>query len=67
MQNMKTKDLQRKLSDKGYKVVRKCGSHTVYEKVVKDTVSVPTSSSEVNGCLAKKIEKQINNFCEATQ
>jgi predicted RNA binding protein YcfA (HicA-like mRNA interferase family) len=63
MQNIKTKDLQRKLSEKGYKAVRKCGSHTVYEKVMKDTVSVPTSASEVNGCLAKKIEKQIDRFC----
>jgi predicted RNA binding protein YcfA (HicA-like mRNA interferase family) len=62
MQNVKTKDLQRKLSDNGYQVIRKCGSHTIYEKVVKDTVSVPTSQSEVNGALAKKIEKQIGRF-----
>lgn len=62
MQNVDTRDFQSFLSRNGYKPVRKNGSHTVYEKTITDSVSVPTSSKTINGCMAKRLQKQVENF-----
>jgi predicted RNA binding protein YcfA (HicA-like mRNA interferase family) len=64
MQNIKTKDFQKKLSDNGYEPVRQKGSHTVYEakRTITDSLSVPTNDKTINGCLAKRLEKQIEDF-----
>jgi predicted RNA binding protein YcfA (HicA-like mRNA interferase family) len=64
MQNIKTTDFQRKLSDNGYKPIRQKGSHTVYEakRIIVDSMSVPTSNKTINGCMAKRLEKQMEDF-----
>jgi predicted RNA binding protein YcfA (HicA-like mRNA interferase family) len=64
MQNIATRDFQRKLSANGYEPVRKNGSHTVYEakRTITDSMSVPTADKTINGCMAKRLEKQMNDF-----
>ena len=62
MQNVDTRDFQAFLSENGYKPVRHNGSHTVYEKTITDSVSVPTSNKTINGCMAKRLKKQIEKF-----
>lgn len=62
MQNVDTREFVKKLKDSGYKPVRKKGSHTIYEKTITDSISIPTSDKTINGCMAKRLEKQIKNF-----
>ena len=62
MQNIDTRDFQTMLKEHGYKPVRTHGSHTVYEKTVTDSISVPTSGKTINGCMAQRLQKQIKDF-----
>lgn len=64
MQNIKTADFQRELSNHGYKPLRTKGSHTIYEaeRVIKDSMCVPTADREINGALAQKLTRQMENF-----
>lgn len=62
MQNVDTRKFQSYLSDKGYKPVRRNGSHVIYEKTITDSVSVPVGSKTICGTLAKRLQKQIENF-----
>lgn len=75
MQNMDMNKFLRIISDYGYKKVRQNGgSHGIYERVVlvrvgnkevtlKDTISVPTGKT-VNGCMARRLIKQMDGFEE---
>jgi predicted RNA binding protein YcfA (HicA-like mRNA interferase family) len=64
MQNVKTADFQRKLSSNGYELVRTKGSHAIYEasRTITDSITIPTASKTINGCLAKRLEKQMETF-----
>lgn len=65
MQDMNRRDMQRLLSDYGYKKVRQNGtSHAVYERevTVKDTISIPESNKTINGCMAQRLCKQMEKF-----
>jgi predicted RNA binding protein YcfA (HicA-like mRNA interferase family) len=64
MQNVPTREFQRKLIANGYEPVRKNGSHTIYEaeRTITDSMSVPTADREINGCLARRLEQQMEKF-----
>jgi len=65
MQNMDTREMQKALEKYDYKKVRSSGSsHVVYERevVIKDTISIPTNSKTINGPLAKRLLKQMQDF-----
>lgn len=65
MQNMDTRDFQKLLKEYGYKQVRhNGGSHVVYEReeTVKDTISIPQNSKTVNGPMASRLVKQMQDF-----
>jgi predicted RNA binding protein YcfA (HicA-like mRNA interferase family) len=64
MQNVTTREFKRKLQENGYKPIRMNGSHTVYEakRTITDSMSVPTADKTINGCIAKRLEKQIADF-----
>ena len=65
MQNMDTKEFQKCLENYDYKRVRSNGSsHVVYEReiVIKDTISVPVNGKTINGPMAKRLLKQMQDF-----
>ena len=62
MQNVDTRKFQKYLTDKGYKPVRQNGSHTIYEKTISNTVSVPTTGKTICGTMAKRLKKQVEDF-----
>jgi predicted RNA binding protein YcfA (HicA-like mRNA interferase family) len=64
MQNISTREFQGKLAQNGYLPKRHNGSHTIYEaeRTIIDCISIPTSNKTINGCMAKRLEKQMNDF-----
>jgi predicted RNA binding protein YcfA (HicA-like mRNA interferase family) len=64
MQNVATKDFQGKLAQNGYRPIRHKGSHTIYEasRTITDSMSVPTADKTINGCMAKRLTKQMEDF-----
>lgn len=59
MQNVKTREFLSTLKANGYEPVRQKGSHTIFQKVVTHTLSVPTSDKTINGALCSKLMKQM--------
>lgn len=65
MQNMDKRDFDKMLNAYGYKKVRQNGtSHSVYvrEVTVKDTISVPSNNKTINGPMAQRLVKQMQDF-----
>ena len=65
MQNMSLRDFQNLLKEFGYKKVRQNGSsHVVYERevTVKDSISIPENNKTVNGPMASRLVKQMQDF-----
>ena len=65
MQNMDLRNFQSMLKEYGYKKVRQNGSsHSVYERevTVKDTISVPENGKTINGPMANRLVRQMQDF-----
>ena len=67
MQNVKTRDFENKLKRNGFYPVhgRGKGSHAVYERIhgtKTESLSVPVSSNEINGCMVKRLTKKYGLF-----
>lgn len=57
MQNEKTRDFVRDAKRVGFTQTRSNGSHMVFERGVQ-SFSIPTSKTELNGCMAKRLRKE---------
>jgi predicted RNA binding protein YcfA (HicA-like mRNA interferase family) len=64
MQNVATRKFQKELTQNGYKPIRQNGSHMIYEasRTIKDSISIPTTEKTINGCMAKRLTKQMEDF-----
>ena len=65
MQNMDLRNFQNLLKEFGYKKVRQNGSsHSVYERevTVKDVISVPENGKTINGPMANRLVRQMQDF-----
>lgn len=65
MQNMDKRDFYKLLKEFGYKKTRDTGSsHVIYERevTIKDTISIPEAKKEINGPMADRLRKQMQNF-----
>ena len=65
MQNMNIRDFQNMLKNYGYKKVRQNGSsHSVYERevIMKDSIAVPENGKTINGPMASRLVKQMQDF-----
>jgi len=58
MNNYRVSDFKKVLKAKGYKFSRQNGSHRVYTNG-KKTISFPANNKELNGCLAKRLLKEM--------
>lgn len=59
MQNVKTRVFIKRLQKNGFVIDRQSGSHLIF---VRDnqTLSIPGTNVELNGCLAKRLVKEFN-------
>jgi predicted RNA binding protein YcfA (HicA-like mRNA interferase family) len=64
MQNVETDKFQKALTKNGYQLIRQNGSHKIYEasRTIKDSISIPATKKTINGCMAKRLTKQMENF-----
>lgn len=58
MQNVKTRQFEKRLFVNGYHYLRTKGSHAIYQNSAGRIISIPIASSEINGCIARKIVKE---------
>lgn len=48
------------LREHGYKFDRAKGGHEVWEKRITKSITIPSHTSEINGCMAKRLDKEHN-------
>lgn len=60
MRNYKLKDFKNVLKKNGYKSARMNGSHEIFERQDGDIISIPTSSNDICGPMAKRLIKEHN-------
>lgn len=55
-----TRKIKKALSEHGYKKDRCNDGHEIWEKQVTKSVSIPIHSKEINGAMAKRLNKEHN-------
>ncbi len=48
------------LKKHGYKFDRAKGGHEIWEKRITKSIAIPSHGSEINGCMARRLDKECN-------
>lgn len=58
MQNVKTRQFEKRLLVNGYHYLRTKGSHATYQNAAGRILTIPIASSEINACIVRKLVKE---------
>lgn len=64
MQDTATRDLVKQIKKLGYEEQRCQGSHTIFRKVIIDTITIPTSDKTVQAPIARKLSKHVDEVSD---